>query len=66
MYFDNQICINQKFHPAQNSKIRETQMLQQKRVSWLQATNKKTESPFKLGPFCKACEMLFQNWNKKS
>ena len=32
MYFDNQICINQKFHPVQNSKIREIQMSKEKRV----------------------------------
>ena len=32
MCFDNQICINQKFHPVQNSKIREIQMSQEKRV----------------------------------
>jgi len=38
--------------------------------SWLRETNKKTEFPFKLtmdgSIFCKACEMLFRNWNKKS
>ena len=38
--------------------------------SWLQETNKKTEFPFKLtmggSIFCKACEMLVQNWNKNS
>jgi len=38
--------------------------------SWLRETNKKTEFPCKLtmdgSIFCKACEMLFRNWNKKS
>ena len=36
----------------------------------MRETNKKTEFPFKLtmdgSIFCKACEMLFRNWNKKS
>ena len=46
MHFDNQICINQKFHPIQNSKIREIQMSQEKRVGCGKPI--KTEFPYKL------------------